>query len=148
MPDKKDSPQYVAQQVRADRRNNNVKYTDAHWHTSKAVSISTIIGMLALLVTGLMTFRDFTEEIRVMEERTTQISIAMDARHTARMDALVTLIETSTADRISRTTVDAMFQVKDMQIETLTESMNKLSAKMDKTNDLLTQLMRSNKTKN
>jgi len=111
--------QQIPQKLAADRRKNNIKYTDATWHMSKAVSLSTMFGIAIVLIGGLFGAAEILGRVTTME---TQLQIATD-------------------DRIHRTTVLEMFKSRDIQIEHLAEKIDGLSKEIEKTN---TKIERSN----
>lgn len=133
-------PQKIIYQDR--RRSDRVAehYTDAHWHVSKAVSLSTLIAIFMLFAGGFLAFRDGIADINAAIAADQVAIKTMDEKHNTRMDRLEELIAVTSQDRISRTETIQMLDLRDEQIKNLSKSMDLMRKEHQLTNKILSSI--------
>ena len=101
-----------------------------NWHISKGVSVTTIMAVIAMVVTTSYQIGTLETQLRA-DQRST---VAMIDATNLRLDAM-------TQDRIHKTTVDQMFQNRDLQIEQLEERLERLDNRLKESNAMLKEIL-------
>jgi hypothetical protein len=120
--------------VRPDRRQGSEAgdyYTDAHWHPSKSVSISNILGFIGIFVAGYIAYSDTSSKLEeVVTDTTKDVAV------------LRNIVDEANRDKIHASTVLEMFRTRDVQIKNLAEKMAAMETRQAETNRLLTSIYR------
>jgi hypothetical protein len=120
--------------VNPERRKGNQDgnyYTDAHWHPSKSISLSNIIGFLAIFVAGYIAYSDTSSRLEAVVTDTTK-DVAV----------LSNIVAEANKDKIHASTVLEMFRTRDVQIKNLADKMSAMELQQGETNRLLTSIYR------
>lgn len=91
-----------------------------HWHLSKSITISTIFSIVALL-----SFQVFTY-----------------GQNQEKLDNLQIQVNTIINGSVQKSTVEQMFQIKDVQIKALTNQVQDVKANVKENKLLLQQILR------
>jgi len=135
-------PQMYTNNDRRSSDNEDVKYTDARWHSSKSVSITNTLGFLTLFIGGYWAYDETIDRMDIAQSESNRRISVIETTHEVRLKQMAEKLDGATKDRIHATTVLEMFKTRDIQIKNLAEKMAAMEVRQGETNRLLTAIYR------
>ena len=108
-----------------------------NWHLSKLVSGSVIISIISL--GSLVVWKTATHDKAILDnEKASHLAIFnLNKDFDEKFIRIAEIVREGTKDRIHGATVDLMFQIRDNQIQVLSDTLIKIGQEMETTNSVL-----------
>ena len=114
------------------------------WHVGKEIPIAVIIMVLGVGLTNFVGWKLFEGKVESYITSTNGRFIELHKLIQQREIQIYKMLDEKTKDRIQKSEVIQMFAVKDVQIEALTNSINRLYEASVSNNAVLQEILRNN----
>ena len=104
----------------------SIVYDKEPWHTSKQITLATIFLLMSTIVSGIFAFGIMYQKLE--QVRTTQATIISD-------------LKVATRDRVHKSTVEQMFENRDLKILALKEDIQELKQYQKENNVLIREVL-------
>ena len=114
------------------------------WHVGKEIPIAVIIMVIGVGLTNFVGWKLFEGKVESYITATNDRFIELHKLIQQREIQIYKMLDEKTKDRIQKSEVIQMFAVKDVQIEALTNSINRLYEASVSNNAVLQEILRNN----